>query len=1053
MKIRRSILTAMLVAIGTVAVAMPAQVMAAQARLELPPGLVVPGDAVTGEIIIDVGADALGAYDLAVDCDPASMQVIPPVQGGNTMPFTAPPIHTVSGCHASLTAFQFSSFTEPTGAVSVANVTFQVDAAAAPGSMLVISLASNVMVTPMGTALPTTTQGAVITVGGGCGNGVLNNGEQCDDGNTVSGDCCSATCSFEFHTCDDSTACTSADTCVGGACVGTVVDCNDGNPCTEDLCGAVTGCQHIDNTLPCDDSDACTTGDTCAGGVCVGGSPPNCDDGDLCTDDSCDSVTGCQHANNTAACDDGDVCTTNDTCAAGSCVGGTALDCDDGDICTDDSCDATLGCQHAFNTAPCEDGDACTTNDACSGGLCTGGSATDCNDGDVCTDDSCDSVIGCQHVNNTAACDDSDLCTENDLCSNGVCAGSAIVCDDGDVCTNDSCDIATGLCQFVTDSTAACDDGNPCTLNDQCNAGACVGGVVNSCDDANGCTDDSCDPAVGCVYTNNTLACDDGDACTTLDKCFGGACVGINPPNCDDGDVCTDDSCDSALGCQHSNNTAACDDGDLCTTVDVCVAGACVGGVTANCDDGNICTDDSCDSAVGCVSVPNIASCDDGLFCNGSDTCAGGICSHAGDPCVGGPACNDTCNEMAGDCLKPAGASCTADPNACSIEQCDGAGNCLPATGALESVGPISAANGYPEYYVDSNGLALELCLQPGLCFDPQLELPFPNQPVSFPDNFPLNAPWWSADAVIKNLPGGQQIRLSLGLIAVFDNGAVVDGDQTAKTRIRIRGFGLDAGATYTVTHPYGTDVVTADAAGDVNFIDDVPGVIGNFQNVYASRIGPFLTWDVGAPAGWVGDPATRHVITGGPCGDNFFRVEGPGFGTPSVETNQFTVIGKIVDVCGNGIIDFGEQCDDGNSLDGDCCSSACELVAAGTACTDHNVCTDNSVCDAMGSCIVDVLNTSPCDDGDACTTADTCAGGICVGGVAPDCNDGNVCTDDSCDSQMGCVNVDNTAPCDDGDACTTADTCAGGICVGGVAPDCNDGNVCTDDSCDSQMG
>ena len=76
-----------------------------------------------------------------------------------------------------------------------------------------------------------------------------------------------------------------------------------------------------------------------------------------------------------------------------------------------------------------------------------------------------------------------------------------------------------------------------------------------------------------------------------------------------------------------------------------------------------------------------------------------------------------------------------------------------------------------------------------------------------------------------------------------------------------------------------------------------------------------------------------------------------------------------------------------------------------------------------------------------------TCGAGACVGGAAPSCDDGNVCTDDSCDSATGCVNSSNTAACDDGDACTTADTCAAGACVGGAAPSCDDGNVCTDDS------
>jgi cysteine-rich repeat protein len=53
---------------------------------------------------------------------------------------------------------------------------------------------------PTRTATPLPT--ATATPGSGvCGNGVLDPGEQCDDGNTVGGDCCSATCQIESTPC------------------------------------------------------------------------------------------------------------------------------------------------------------------------------------------------------------------------------------------------------------------------------------------------------------------------------------------------------------------------------------------------------------------------------------------------------------------------------------------------------------------------------------------------------------------------------------------------------------------------------------------------------------------------------------------------------------------------------------------------------------------------------------------------------------------------------------------------------------------------------------
>jgi hypothetical protein len=173
-------------------------------------------------------------------------------------------------------------------------------------------------------------------------------------------------------------------------------------------------------------------------------------------------------------------------------------DCDDGDVCTEDVCDVFFGCAYAPAAGPCEDGDACTAGDTCSGGICLSGGPTDCDDGNDCTDDACASATGCSHV-------------------------PTATCDDGDPCTDDVCDVALG-CQYA-DNTAACDDGSACTTADTCSGGACVGGPPPVCSDNNACTDDTCDPAVGCVFLANTDPCDDGDACTVGDACNGGVCT------------------------------------------------------------------------------------------------------------------------------------------------------------------------------------------------------------------------------------------------------------------------------------------------------------------------------------------------------------------------------------------------------------------------------------------------------------------------------------------------------------------------------------------------
>ena len=96
----------------------------------------------------------------------------------------------------------------------------------------------------------------------------------------------------------------------------------------------------------------------------------DCDDGDACTTDSCDPLTGCQH---------------------------TAVDCDDGNACTTDSCDPATGCQHT--TVDCDDGDACTT-DTCDPVTGCQHTQVDCDDGDPNTTDGCDPLTGCYHIQN-----------------------------------------------------------------------------------------------------------------------------------------------------------------------------------------------------------------------------------------------------------------------------------------------------------------------------------------------------------------------------------------------------------------------------------------------------------------------------------------------------------------------------------------------------------------------------------------------------------------------------------------------------------------------------
>jgi cysteine-rich repeat protein len=153
---------------------------------------------------------------------------------------------------------------------------------------------------------------------------------------------------------------------------------------------------------------------------------------------------------------------------------------------------------------------------------------------------------------------------------------------------------------------------------------------------------------------------------------------------------------------------------------------------------------------------------------------------------------------------------------------------------------------------------------------------------------------------------------------------------------------------------------------------------------------------------------------------------------------------------CGDGRLDPGEICDDGNSLSGDGCSSDCR---------------SNEVC---GNRVVDQTAGEVCDNGNQvsgdgcsadCQSDETCGNGIVDGLEA--CDDGNHLAGDgcstSCDSTESCGNgrIDPGEKCDDGNQlpgdgcsadCQSDETCGNGIVDGLEA--CDDGNRAAGDGC-----
>ena len=467
---------------------------------------------------------------------------------------------------------------------------------------------------------------------------------------------CTFVPAHEGLSCGDQDACTLGDICVAGSCTGQAqVECDDSNPCTDDLCLPDKGCVFSPNAQPCDDQNACTVGDLCSAGACVGQGSLPCNDSNPCTDDSCQPDSGCIYLANTAPCDDANACTTSDKCGNGKCAGLAQVVCNDGNPCTDDSCTPAAGCTFTMNAGPCDDNNTCTTGDVCANGVCKGSGSLECDDKNPCTKDICLPGGGCAHENIAVACSDGDACTVNDFCKNGKClAGALVVCDDGNPCTDDQC--VDGICK-VTNNAASCSDANVCTDEDVCASGKCAGTPV-VCEDDNPCTTNWCDPKAGCKSANISAPCDDGNACTVADFCKAGECTPGPNLDCDDKNPCTDDSCDAQAGCGHANNTAPCSDGNACTAGDTCADGACVPGLAPACDDANPCTDDSCDPLKGCINAPNVLACDDGNACTVESFCAAGSCvPGAAQSCDDANLCTvDSCNPAAGcihDLIKP----------------------------------------------------------------------------------------------------------------------------------------------------------------------------------------------------------------------------------------------------------------------------------------------------------------------------------------------------------------------------------------------------------------
>lgn len=160
-----------------------------------------------------------------------------------------------------------------------------------------------------------------------------------------------------------------------------------------------------------------------------------------------------------------------------------------------------------------------------------------------------------------------------------------------------------------------------------------------------------CHPAASTSYWDNNdgAACDDTLFCNGADLCSGGSCSEHAGNPCGAMMMCDDDNDECVTACSGCQIDSACYTNGQANPQNACQV---------------------CNTAVSTTAwQPNDgADCDDGLFCNGTDTCSADTCQHSGDPCDLPFVCWE---DMAGQCCSPdASTACNAAGDVASYDSC-----------------------------------------------------------------------------------------------------------------------------------------------------------------------------------------------------------------------------------------------------------------------------------------------------------------------------------------------------------------------------------------------
>jgi len=198
------------------------------------------------------------------------------------------------------------------------------------------------------------------------------------------------------------------------------------------------------------------------------------------------------------------------------------------------------------------------------------------------------------------------------------------------------------------------------------------------------------------------------------------------------------------------------------------------------------------------------------------------------------------------------------------------AASSFSAHAVLERVGPVGTSpsgGGYPAWYQDTTGIAIEFCspqnqseADGGWCV---LLAGDVTVPEVFPTNFFDEHFYWKAGAIMAHQTGAHSL-LVLAEEGAFAVGPVVPGDQITFSRIRVKLDPVPVTGTYRFIHPYGEEVIQGDAGGRIFFTDDVGiGSPGDFTGALHSRMGPFLL-----PSATPGGPEMAPLTATNPTPD-----------------------------------------------------------------------------------------------------------------------------------------------------------------------------------------